>query len=157
VLCFPDIALRREYFTATPKMECDAQGVFKMRLVVDGKDIDTEFYAKVNQKKDKLVPKSKRDERGMDHPVYDEAGRPIYRTKLYAVGLDKEGDQREEQNVTVGIVNPVDLRMGVTYRLKGEVAVVHYVTQDNRMGVSITAESVVPQTAASASQDKPTA
>lgn len=75
----------------------------------------------------------------------DGSGRTQYRTALQAMSLDDNGTPaRQERDVTVSLLEPADVQFGQVYNLKGNVWVTHYVTNANRMGVSIVAESITP-------------
>lgn len=75
----------------------------------------------------------------------DTNGRPLYRADFNVVTLQDGVPVRQEKDVTVALVKPVDVQAGLFYSLAGEVTVTHYVTNAGRLGVSIVAESVQPQ------------
>lgn len=81
-------------------------------------------------------------------------GRPLYRADFNVLALDENGvPARQERDVSLSLVKPVDVMAGVYYVLAGEVTVTHYVTANGRLGVSLIAETVVPEKQASNSNN----
>lgn len=80
-------------------------------------------------------------------------GRACYRAPgLKALALDENGTPvREERDVTLTLIEPMDIEMGVQYKAAGRVWVTHWVkTSGNysNLAVSITAERLVKVEAA---------
>lgn len=72
-------------------------------------------------------------------------GRPVFRTSLKGLTLDDAGKpSKEEQNLTLAVIEPCDVSAGVPMVAAGRVWVTHYVTNNNRLGVSIIAERLEP-------------
>lgn len=77
-------------------------------------------------------------------------GRPLYRVDFNVLALDENGvPARQERDVFLSLIKPVDILPGIYYILAGEVTVTHYVTATGRLGVSLIAETVVPEKQAS--------
>lgn len=90
-----------------------------------------------------LQIKTTRNDAGVDIPKIFNDGRSIYKTQLKALKLEDGVPVREEKNVSLAVLNPVDIAPGVLYGLAGGVQVVHYQNDAGRLGVSITAERLV--------------
>lgn len=76
----------------------------------------------------------------------DASGRPLYRVDFNVLSLDENGvPVRQERDVTIAVVKPADVAAGVYYVLAGEVTVIHYVTNNGRLGVSIVADTIAPE------------
>lgn len=74
-------------------------------------------------------------------------GRNLYRTDLKAVALDEQGQPiREEQNVTLAVIEPTAVTASIPMKATGKIWVTHYITNNNRIGVSIIAERLEPVT-----------
>lgn len=72
-------------------------------------------------------------------------GKVQWRTGLSGLVLDEHGNViREDQGISVAVLNKVDIRRNADYKLSGTVRVTPYVTNNNRQGLSIVADSVVP-------------
>lgn len=72
-------------------------------------------------------------------------GKVQWRTGLSALILDEQGNPiREDQGIGIAVLNKTDIRRNVDYKLVGQVRVTPYVTNNNRQGLSIVADSVVP-------------
>ncbi|MFT4157454.1 MULTISPECIES: hypothetical protein [unclassified Microbacterium] len=72
-------------------------------------------------------------------------GKAQWRTGLSGLILDEQGNViREDQGITVAILSKVDILRNVDYKLVGTIRVTPYVTNNNRQGLSIIADSVVP-------------
>lgn len=72
-------------------------------------------------------------------------GKAQWRTNLSALVVDENGTPiREDAGVSVAVLNKTDIRRGVDYKLAGTVRMTPYVTNNNRQGLSIIADSVVP-------------
>lgn len=77
----------------------------------------------------------------------DGSNRVQYRTNLDALHLDENGTvDRKEREVTLSVLKPIDLKIGVFYELSGDVWVTHYQNNNGRIAVSIVAETVAPKT-----------
>jgi len=72
-------------------------------------------------------------------------GKAQWRTGLSGLILDEHGNViREDQGITVAVLNKVEIRRNVDYKLVGTIRVTPYVTNNNRQGLSIIADSIVP-------------
>lgn len=77
-------------------------------------------------------------------PKLTKENKQQYVTGLKA--LQHEGGQitREQQNVSLSVLTPVDLMPGIMYAAAGEITIVPYVASNGRIGYSITATTVKP-------------
>lgn len=72
-------------------------------------------------------------------------GKVQWRTGLSALLLDEHGNViREDQGISVAVLNKTDIRRNADYKLSGNVRVTPYVTNNNRQGLSIIADGIVP-------------
>lgn len=73
-------------------------------------------------------------------------GKPLFNARgLQAIGTDQDGNASgADTSVTLALTQPTAIQLGMIYRLAGEVTITHYVQSNNRLGVSIIADSVEP-------------
>lgn len=91
-----------------------------------------------------LQVKMTTDAAGKETPKLSPDGRPVYRTQLKALALDESGSPvREERNVSVGLLEPCEIRGGQTYALDGLVWMTPY-NANGQPGISVIAERIVP-------------
>jgi hypothetical protein len=69
-------------------------------------------------------------------------GRPVFRTALKALRVKENQINGEDNNVTLGLLTQPEIEAGKIYRLSGKTWITHYVTNNNRLGVSIIAETI---------------
>lgn len=119
-----------------------------MRITTDAKNLAQSIALMSmvpQQAADAQVKSFTHKDTGVMETKTDAHGRPLYRADFNVVSMQDGVPVRQEKDVTVALVKPVDVMPGVFYSLAGEVTVTHYVTNSNRLGVSIVAESVQPQ------------
>lgn len=74
-------------------------------------------------------------------------GRPVYRTDLKALAVDESGKPtREEHNISITVLEPSEIIAGIPMKATGTIWVTPYVTNTNRIGISIIAERLEPVT-----------
>ncbi|WP_440311903.1 hypothetical protein [Leucobacter chromiireducens] len=83
-------------------------------------------------------------------PKLTKDGKQQFITGLKALNHENGQITREQQNVSLSVLSPVDLAPGVMYVAAGEIQVVPYVATNGRIGYSITATTVKPLKAGSA-------
>lgn len=72
-------------------------------------------------------------------------GKPVHRSNLAAILLDESGTPaRQDKNVTLALITPVEVQPGTYYALSGNVFVTPYNNAQNRVALSIIADSVTP-------------
>lgn len=118
-----------------------------MLIKSTGDSIAIAFASLVPMKKDEFVVKAFEKDGVKEVKVApDGSGRQQYRSNLTVLSLDDRGNvTRQESDTTVSILSPVDVVAGVHYQASGAVWITHYVTNGNRLGVSIVVESIAPR------------
>ena len=115
-----------------------------MQLVVDPNSINavTSFKTLFNVAADDMKAKADFETKALKLIE----GKAQWKTNLTAIVLDENGvEVRSDQGISLSILNKVDLKSGVAYKLSGKVRVTPYVISgSNRQGLSIVADSVVP-------------
>lgn len=71
-------------------------------------------------------------------------GKTQYLTGLKALRVENGQMTRELKNVSVSVLNPVDLKPGVAYVPTGKLTITPYITQTKQQGFSYIAESLKP-------------
>lgn len=93
-----------------------------------------------------LEPKSFTDKEGTTTTKMTEDGQVQLRTSLKCLRLEDGVPVREEQNVSLAVVRQPKggLAAGEMYFLAPPIDITHYTTNNNRLGVSIVANGLVP-------------
>ncbi len=78
------------------------------------------------------------------NPKLSPAGAPTYATPLKLLAVEDGNPVGEVRNASVHLCTPVDLVFGQTYKPAGQVWVTHYISGNNRLGVSVVVEKIEP-------------
>lgn len=83
------------------------------------------------------------------NPKLSPAGAPTFSTPLKLLALEDGVPVGEVRNASVHLCTPVDLVFGQAYRPAGKVWITHYISGNNRLGVSVVVEKIEPLRASS--------
>lgn len=92
-------------------------------------------------KADEFKTKTRKDDDGKEQQVTLD-GKSEFRTPLKGLRVLDGSPVSEEKNVTIAVLTPTALEAGKYYAPAGKTVITHYVTNTNRLGVSIVAERV---------------
>ena len=82
------------------------------------------------------------------HGKTSPSGKPLFRVpQLRALRVIDGVPAGEDSSVSLAVEQPFELVFGRAYTLAGDVFVTPYVQQNGRLGLSVIAERIVPQTA----------
>lgn len=86
---------------------------------------------------------------GEGNPKLAPNGSPTYSTPLKLLAVEDGVPVGEIRNASVHVCTPVDLAFGQAYRPAGNVWITHYISGNNRLGVSVVVEKIEPVRASS--------
>ncbi|MGQ4495200.1 hypothetical protein ACUH88_07810 [Dermabacteraceae bacterium P13095] len=111
-----------------------------MKLTVAASELDLVFMAMTNGA---LPGKIKY---GSETQEVDENGNPLFTGKgLQCLRLDEDGvPNGADKTVSLTLRQPANISFGKLYRLSGKVDVIHYLSKNNRIAVSLKADSIKP-------------
>ena len=79
---------------------------------------------------------------GDGNPKVAPNGAPTYSTPLKLLALEDGVPVGEVRNASVHVCTPTDLTFGQAYKPAGQVWITHYISGNNRLGVSVIVERI---------------
>lgn len=81
---------------------------------------------------------------GEGNPKTAPNGTPTFSTPLKLLAVEDDVPVGEIRNASVHTCTPVDLVFGQSYKPAGQVWITHYISGNNRLGVSVIVERIEP-------------
>ena len=114
-------------------------------MKIETSNFDVLFLSMGSAKPADFLPKKDGD----GNPKLSPSGKPLFRASaLRAIRMDQDGHPAgEDSSVSLAVEQPASITFGKLYKVSGKTFVTPYVNGDGRLGLSISAETIVPATA----------